>query len=171
MAKRQLVGAESLSEEANRFYKLLEDAEDATVIIVGVAYIDACVAALLARNLLKSSVTEKLLDARGGAIGSFSTRASLAYALRLITKSVYQDLQTLAELRNVVAHHHLALDFKATEVAKHCLALKCAAELQDHNTGKSLVDEKKIAIPRNRFVLTAVWIANVLLPAAMESKA
>jgi DNA-binding MltR family transcriptional regulator len=44
----------------------------------------------------------------------------LAYCLGLINKAVYQDIIRVAEIRNMFAHKHLALDFGDNTVGKAC---------------------------------------------------
>lgn len=165
--KRLPVSPESLSVDSEHLYALLNESKDLAVIVVGVSYIDACLASLLARRLLKSSVTDSLLNSSSGAIGSFAARSNLAYALALIDKSMYQDLQVLAELRNETAHHHFELGFTSPKVAEHCQRLSYVANLKDGGTGEQLLDQSLIATPRNRFTLTATMIVNRLLLTAL----
>lgn len=120
MPSRTPLPPESLSADSKHLYDLLNEGTDSSVIIVGVSYIDACLASLLAKRLLKSSVTEKLLDSRSGAIGSFAARSDLAYTLALIDKPMYQDLLVLAELRNETAHHHFELSFTSEAIVQGC---------------------------------------------------
>src|SRR5262249_37204093 len=68
-----------------------------------------------------SATVERLLNP-GGALSEFGTRADLCYAMRLIEESLFQDLRSIAEIRNRVAHTHLTLDFSAPEIAKLCRA-------------------------------------------------
>lgn len=86
---------ESLSADSKHLHDLPNKGTDASV-----NYIDACLASIIAKRLLKSAVTDKLLDSLSGAIGSFAARLDLAYILALIDKLMYQDLLVLAKLRN-----------------------------------------------------------------------
>ena len=158
---------ESLSSDSEHLYALLNEGADTSAIIVGVSYIDACLASLLAKRLLKSSVTEKLLDSRSGAIGSFAARSDLAYTLALIDKPMYQDLIVLAELRNETAHHHFELSFASEAIVLRCNKLKYVAGLKAANTGGPLMEEAWLARPRDRFMLTATMIVNRLLLTAL----
>lgn len=169
MGRRTPLPPETLTEDIKHLYELLNEGADASVIIVGVSYIDACLASLLARHLIKGSVTEKLLDSQSGAIGSFGARSDLAYALGLVDKLMYQDLLTLARLRNITAHHHFELSFASGEVGQLCNELRyVAATLDATNAGGASMEAKWITGPRNRFILTATWIVNRLLLAALE---
>jgi DNA-binding MltR family transcriptional regulator len=167
MPRRPPLPPESLSADSKHLYDLLNEGTDASVIIIGVSYIDACLASLLAKRLLKSSVTEKLLDSRSGAIGSFAARSDLAYTLSLIDKPMYQDLLVLAGLRNETAHHHFELSFASGAILQGCDKLKYVACLKAANTGGPLIEEAWLARPRDRFMLTATMIVNRLLLTAL----
>jgi DNA-binding MltR family transcriptional regulator len=163
MAPRLPLPPESLSKDSQELYNLLNDGTDASVVVVGVSYIDACLASLISKRLRESSVTGKILDSRSGAIGSFVARADLAYALALIDKPMYQDLLVLAEMRNEVAHHHFALSFESEVIAKGCAKLNYVSGLKNAGTGSPLMEQGWLAGARNRFTLTAVMIVNRLL--------
>lgn len=167
MPTRPPLPPELLSADTDRFYELLNEAHDVSVVVVAAAYIDACLASLLAKRLRRSSTTENLLDTRNGALGSFAARAALAYALALINKDLYQDLQVLAELRNEVSHHHFELRFAEPSVAAHCLRLNYIVGLRDASTGQPIFDETMISTPRNRFTMSAMMIASRLLLTAL----
>lgn len=161
---------EVLSADTEHLYELLNEGVDASVIIVGVSYVDACLASLLAKRLLKSSITDKLLESQSGAIGSFGVRSDLAYSLGLIDKVMYQDLLALAKLRNITAHHHFELSFASDEIAKGCSELKyVATSLATANAGGPSMEDEWIAGPRDRFMLTASMIVNRLLITALET--
>ena len=170
MPARLPLPPEALSDDGHHFYALLNDAEDVSAVVVGVSYLDACLASLLSKSFRKSSTSEQLLDSRSGPLGSFTSRACLAYALGLISKPIFRDLQVLAELRNEVAHHHFALDFSAPNIVTCLSRLAYATELKDSATGKPIFDVKILQNPRNRFTLTAIMISTQLLFAALSAK-
>jgi DNA-binding MltR family transcriptional regulator len=163
MAKRSLIPVEGLSKETQSFYDVLNSEPDLSVVLVAVSYIDACLGALLERFLLKSSVSEKLLDPRSGALGSFGARADAGYSLGLVEKPLYQDLLVLSELRNQFAHHHLALNFSIPSVVEQCEKLSYAADLKDGSSSNPLMEASLLQHPRNRFVLSVVLISQRLL--------
>ncbi|HCE08999.1 MAG TPA: hypothetical protein DEQ40_10430 [Oxalobacteraceae bacterium] len=169
MSRRVPLSPESLSADSTKLYELLNEGTDASAIIVGVSYIDACLASLLAKRLRKSSVSEKLLDSRSGAVGSFGARSDLAYTLALIDKPMYQELVVLAELRNETAHHHFELSFNSEAVLALCNKLKYVAGLKNGNTGGPLMEDTWLARPRDRFTLTATMIVNRLLLTALDT--
>lgn len=144
---------EGLSKDDQRFYDVLIKESEFVQIVVAAAYLDACLGAMLKQFLADSSLTSELLDARPGPLGTFATRSKLCYCLGLTGKAIYQDLQTILEIRNTIAHHHLALDFSHAEVEHLCRKLTMANAIRDPS-GMS---------PRNQFVITVVLLAQRLL--------
>ncbi len=169
MAKRPPFPPEVLSADGDKFFDLLNEAEDVSVIVVGVGYIDACVVSLLHKRLRQSHVSDLLLDAKGP-LGAFWARSSLAYALGLIDKAMYADLTLFAELRNEVAHHHFAFDFSTAAVVDRCAKLTYASKLENGNSGEPLLAEEWLHSSRNRFTLSAVMIATRLLLTALGTQ-
>lgn len=160
---------EALSAELHRLHDLLNDADDMSAIIVGVAYVDACLASLLAKRLRVGSTTEGLLQANGP-LGSFAVRSRLAYALALINQELCTDLCTLGEIRNIVAHHHFAHDFNSPEIGALCEKLQYIASLKSAVTAMPIYDQHMLAHTRNRFVLTTSSIVNRLLLIGLGTK-
>lgn len=171
MAKHIPLPVESLSEDTQALYDVLNNEPDFSVVLISVAYIDACLAALLEKLFAQSSVSSKLLDPRSGALGSFSARSDACYVLGLVSKSIYQDLLVLAEIRNQFAHYHLLLDFAKPEIAESCLKLTYIATLKrwDMNTDESMFKADQIQDPRFRFVTSTVIIKQQLLLTVLGS--
>ena len=86
MGKKIKVPVEQLSEETKALFDVLNEERDLAVILIATSFLDACLKSLLEQCLLESGVTEKLLS-HSGALGAFSARADLCYALGLIPKS------------------------------------------------------------------------------------
>jgi len=162
MPKRQLPPIESLSKETRHLFNVLNEEKDLAVMLVASSFIDACLGSILKRRLKQSSVSEKLLDS-SGMLGTYSARADLSYALSLISKPLYQDLIKIAEIRNEIAHHHLALSFETESIMSKCSQLSYVSSLKNGNTGDSLGMEKWMIGPRNQFVMTTVMISQRLL--------
>jgi DNA-binding MltR family transcriptional regulator len=170
MGKRPPIPPELLSSDTDRFYELLNNAPDVSLVVVASGYIDACLASLLAKHLRVGATTEQLLDSRTGAIGSFAARAALAYGLALVSKELYHDLQVFAELRNEVAHHHFELRLTEPSVAAHCMSLKYILSLRDASTGHPIFDPPMVSAPRERFTMSAMMVASRLLLTALAEK-
>ena len=167
MKPRQPLPPETLSAEAQRLHQQLSNSSDVAAIVVGVSYVDTSLASLLSKRLLKSSVSDRILDSRSGVLGTFSARTDMSYALALIDKPMYQELKTLGELRNEIAHSHYELNFSSPSIIEHCSRLTYISNLRDSTTGKLIFTPEKIAPPRARFLLTASIIANIVILTAL----
>ena len=163
MAKQLIPQIEQLSAESQELFEVLNKSDDLSVILVATSFLDLSLASILKRKLLDNSGTNRLLDARGGALGSFVVRADACYALGLLGKPIYRDLLKIAEIRNMIAHHHLALSFKAEGIANLCRELSYVGSLKNGSSGEPLLSAKLMNTPRNQFVLTAVMISQRLL--------
>jgi DNA-binding MltR family transcriptional regulator len=168
VAKVKIPEVEELSQGTQQFLDVLNDEDDLAVIVISASYLDACLAAMLKRRLRAGSTSDRLLDSQRGVLGSFATRADLSYALELIGKEIYQDLIKTAEIRNSVAHNHLALSFATIEVAEVVATLKYV----EHLFGKTGIDPSRfkqdLSIARNRFVMTVVLISQRLLVSGLS---
>ena len=169
--KRPLVALEQLSTETRQLLDVLNEESDLACVVIGAAFLDTSLAGLLAQQLADSSVSLKLL-APSGALGSYATRADLAYALSLVTKVHYQDLCVVGEIRNHFAHSHLQLSFQDSSVRVLCEQL--------HGWHLPGFDEAKDADAsvaecgvraRNQFNIAVTLLANRLLVNALSLKA
>lgn len=163
MVKRSIPKIEQLSKEIQELYDVLNEEGDLPVILVGASFLDASLSSILETKFISSSVAGKILDSRGGALGSFSARADVCYLLGLIDKPLYSDLLKIAEIRNEIAHHHLALSFAADSVKKMCEELSYVSTLTAGKTNEPLGMEEYIVGPRNQFFMTVVMISQRLL--------
>ena len=120
MKRWQPLKLEDLSEDTKAVFETLNEGSDLACVLIGTSYLPELLASAIKVSFIESSVSEKLLDPQRGAVGGFATRADLAYCLGLINKTVYQDLIRVAEIRNMFAHKHLALDFGDSAVRKAC---------------------------------------------------
>lgn len=163
MSKRQLLPIEHLSSESRKLYELVNSETDLAVIVVSASFLDACLGSILNKKFIESSVSSKLLDSQQGVIGSYSARADLCYALGLIEKTLYQDLIKIAEIRNEIAHYHLALRFESGPIQELCSELVYLRSLKNGNTDIPLGIWEMLVGARNQFGVTAVMISNRLL--------
>jgi DNA-binding MltR family transcriptional regulator len=170
MPKRVLPTPANLRADTQAFFNVLNDEGDFAAIIVTVAFLDACVASVLNSKLRVSSVTDKLLDSRRGALGSFAARVDMAYALKLIDKSMHQDLLQYAEIRNMVAHHHVSVSFDDPEISAACQKLKCLLTMKNGDLEEKAFTEEQLPPSRERYKFTAVHISNLLLVQAEEKE-
>jgi DNA-binding MltR family transcriptional regulator len=113
----QIPEIETLSEESRHLYDVLNNESDLGCVLIVGSYIDYAVASLLKRHFIESSAVDKLLESPRGSISSFASRCDLAYCLGLISKSFYQNLETLGKIRNTFAHSYLPLALADDNVA------------------------------------------------------
>jgi len=115
--KRQIPEVETLSEESKHLYDVLNTESDLACVLIATSYLDYALASLLKRHFIESSAVSKLLEPPGGALSTFAGRSDSAYCLGLINKGLYQNLETIGQIRNAFAHSYLELDLNDSEIA------------------------------------------------------
>ncbi|MFM1897357.1 MAG: hypothetical protein RLZZ385_2431 [Pseudomonadota bacterium] len=168
MAKRSIIPIKVLSSESKALYDALNEGNDVTAVLVASGFLDACLGSLLETQLLKSKVSEKLLNSNSGVLGTYVSRADLCYALGVIPKPMYKDLVKIAEIRNEFAHSHMELRFHTERISKLCSELTYVSTLKNGNSEEPLIDEKLVSGPRNKFMIATVMINNKLLLRGLE---
>ncbi len=163
MSSKVIPQIEQLSKETRGLLDVLNNASDLSVILVGTSFLNASLSSILERKFIKSSVAKNVLDSRRGALGSFVARADACYVLGLINKSLYSDLLKIGEIRNEIAHHHLALNFEAANVQKMCAELSYVGSLTQGAADEPLGLGEYMVGARNQFVLSVVVISHRLL--------
>jgi DNA-binding MltR family transcriptional regulator len=169
MMRSKIPAIEALSEKSQALYDVLNNEGDLSCVLISTSYLDQCLASLLERFLIKSSISKNLLDPRYGTLGTFSARVDLCYCLGLVPKGLFQNLRTLSEIRNSFAHSYLSLSFDDPKVAHLCKSFtfpKAIGKRVEDNTGKSyeLVDPfEQFKDPRSRFTIIVSLMVNRLL--------
>lgn len=123
MAKRLPLPPEVLSGETADLYEAVNGQSALAAVLIGASALEQAVGSLLGRFFIEGSTSERLLDHKGP-LGMLFNRASLAYALGLITKTIFNNLQAIGEIRNIFAHSHLHVDFTNKDVLAECKKLK-----------------------------------------------
>ena len=170
--KRLVVPVEQLSAETRQLSDVLNNESDLACVVIGAAFLDAALASLLGQKLIDSSVSRKLLDTNG-ALGSFATRADVAYCLGLISKTLYQDIGLVAQIRNRFAHHHLQLSFRDDTVRSLCDTLTQWRVLltgPDEEKADEATVEQLGTRARNQFNISTILMANRVLLNALGLK-
>jgi DNA-binding MltR family transcriptional regulator len=165
MGIRKALPVEQLTADAQRLFDVLNKEADLPCVVVGAAFLDASLKALLAKKLLKSVTADKLLD-ESGPLGNFAARADLAYCLGLVKKQRYQDLSCVAQIRNQFAHKHLQLDFADPAVRDLCAKLnewKVILHGEKVEPTSEPIPKQLTTIARNQFNLSVSFLANSLL--------
>ena len=161
MKKWRSLGLDELSADLDALYHTLNDESDLACVLIGTSYLAELLATTLRIQLIEGSTSDRLLDPQRGALGNFATRADLAYCLSLISKSVYQDLSRVAEIRNQFAHRHLSLTFNDPSVRTACGGLQAWRIMltgEDEVVHDDPTEEQLGTLARNQFKMTIVLV-------------
>jgi DNA-binding MltR family transcriptional regulator len=154
---------EELSIDTQKVFDILNEESDLACVLIGTSYLSELLASTLKVAFIESSISERILDPQRGAVGGFATRADLAYSLGLISKSVYQDLIKVAEIRNLFAHKHLALDFGEDTIRKACGELQAwrffLIDEEEELTAKASQEQMHLQA-RNQFNISVVLVGS-----------
>ena len=124
MKKKSTIPFLRLSKDMDKLFSALNEGTDLACVLIGASYVNECLAAFLRKNFRKESDTvEKILKSDKGFLGSLSNKADLTYSLSLITKDRFNDIITIAEIRNLFAHSHLGVDFQSENISELCTKL------------------------------------------------
>ncbi|MBW7907072.1 MAG: hypothetical protein LC135_12000 [Phycisphaerae bacterium] len=157
---------------AAALYAALRDERDLSCVLLSASFLDRCLENLLEAYLAASSTTEKLLDPRGGFLGSFAARSDACYCLGLVSKRFYQNLLTIATLRNTFAHSHLDLSFEAPRIAELCFRLHTPPFIADGCDIRARDDAEYQSLcgnARDRFTIVVALMANQLITKAADT--
>lgn len=171
MAKKtQLPPVDAATSVLHAIDEEFREGTDRGVAILGGAYAEAQLEALLRAFLKDCEETRRLLDT-SGALGSHSSRIALACGLGLITDHVRGDLLIVARIRNLFAHRFDVATFDSDQVRDLCTNLRQPQVLQDlavatlkGPTADAAVQMVKdmCATPRGRFTTSVhALIANL----------
>ena len=168
MAKK-ILPIQDLSKDAKAvFDSVNREKSDLACALILTAYLEQCIGSLIAKRFIESSLAERILDPKGGLLGSFKSRVDLAYALGLITKGMYSNLSKVAEIRNTFAHSHIDVKFEDSRIHPLCEKLDLPAFVIHPIMNKSVEQVESdihqfISTPRMRFTLITVMLANRLM--------
>jgi DNA-binding MltR family transcriptional regulator len=91
-----------------------------------------------------------------GPLGTFSSRIGLAYLVGRISKTVYENLETIRKIRNDFAHTRDDLQFSCQGISDRCKNLY----LKGLKGADGAATEFN---PRNAFVATGIGILSTLI--------
>ena len=94
-----------------------ENESDRSIAMLAAAYLDTALRSLLEANMRDERKLHDRLFSPTGALGTFSSRISIAYGLGLITKSYYLSLHAIRDVRNAFAHFRRGMDFDDKQVS------------------------------------------------------
>lgn len=144
-------------------YRRLGKESDIAVALICSAYIDD-----ILENLLKGYFVNdgKLIDGLftpNGALGTHSSKISIAYAIGLLPTNIYKDLEQMRKIRNEFAHSFHRYDdltFSSSPIIEHCKNLNVTKQIED-----AFMEKRNMILqiePRDRFILSASTIISEL---------
>ena len=167
---RPTITPSELSKDIHHILDAMKDGSPLACVLIGTAALEQAIGSLLTEFFVKgASTSESILDPNeGGILSAFMNRAKVAYCLGLISKTSYNNLNTVLSIRNRFAHSHLAVDFTDAKVIKGCMALTTMYDnLKEVDVGENKV--KKDA--RTRFYVCVLGMyKTILLAAAMTEQ-
>jgi DNA-binding MltR family transcriptional regulator len=135
-------------DRANKVIAALEAETDRGRACVGDAFIDELLKELFRRRLIdRPKLVEELLGV-GRALGSFSDRLKLAYALGWIGEETLRDCETIHKIRNAMAHNLDVDSFDRPEVRGKLDALHALSHVK-----------ARLARRRDKFALAVQFAA------------
>lgn len=172
-----------LIEQIQAFHAALDRDDEVACVLLGVSFLDKCVASLLQAFLVAGDNSAAFLHHRG-ALGEFFNRVRAAYCLGLIPKTMLQDLNTMGEIRNQFAHDFLKASFNDTVIAGLCDDLPEITMPDEYHMAQVVeagipakyqertVEQMKrrMTRPEMKFIGTAVLLAESLLAIAATTK-
>jgi len=114
-------------------------------VMVACATLDDLLAKTIAARLIDDANAGKLLDGFNAPLGSFSSRIVAAFALGVVSRLEFDDLQVIRKIRNDFAHR-AGVSFADPSIKDKAMTLKMAA--QDYGI--------VIVPPAGRFTTAAV---------------
>ncbi|MDD5010667.1 MAG: MltR family transcriptional regulator [Phycisphaerae bacterium] len=135
----------NLAKFAADSYKMLKTAEsdkDRTTAIIMGELASAILMMLLKLKLKKEKTTEQLFE-NNGPLETFSNRIKFVYAMGLIDKQTFKDLNCIRKIRNEFAHT-IQLSFSESPIREWCKELSTFD--QNKNVKLPLCDEYSWAV-------------------------
>lgn len=108
-----------LTPQLKKVAESIQNSSDLACAIIGAAFVDHCLGALL-RRYLKTGETSNGLLKPGNALGDISRRRQMAYSLGLIDKCLADDIDSIAKVRNRFAHRFFGVSFANSDIGSFC---------------------------------------------------
>jgi len=163
-AKKRLsnLGLHDLSADTKRIVNDLQLEEDRGAVLVGVAFLDDVLDALLRAVLIDDSRTVDKLLKYPGPVCTFAARCDLAYSMGLLNAKMYSDLRIMRKIRNEFAHSHRPVRFTQAKIENRCREL-------------SPIPWKKLKLdwnpsPRSDFIVAVACLLSRLILLGLKKK-
>lgn len=107
----------------NQLTKELHNLDERGLILSLAAFAEDALGSLLKAFMLPNDAAHQLLDGFNAPLGTFSSRIKAAYALGLITKEQFTDLEHLRKIRNDFSHTWRPITFSDQRITGHIKAI------------------------------------------------
>jgi hypothetical protein len=101
----------------NLLTRSLRDLDDRGLVLSLAAFAEEALGELLKAFMTPSDASTQLIEGFNAPLGTFSSRIKAAYAIGLITKDQFLDLERLRKIRNEFAHSWKPVDLSKQKVA------------------------------------------------------
>ncbi len=108
----------------NEMNASLSELDARALILTVAAFAEDTLGSLLGAFLLPHDASRQLLAGFNAPLGTFSSRIKAAYALGLVTKGQFDDLEHLRKIRNSFSHTWKPISLDAPSVAGHIKAIR-----------------------------------------------
>ncbi len=117
------VESDNYFDSLNQLHQRFKDLDDRGLVLTLAAFAEDSLAELLTAFMQDNSATRKLIGGFDAPLGTLSSRISACYALGILTKGQYHDLEHLRFVRNKFSHTWAPISFDDTDVRKHIEAM------------------------------------------------
>lgn len=159
---------DTLFKDREKLIKVLNEESPIGCILTSGSFLEKCMILLLRDKFIKGSKTVDDVLNYNGMLGEYSSKAKLCYCLSLIDKEQYSDVIKIAEIRNLIAHSHILIDFSEPKIVEKCNELKSCDKSLPKEFFNSINDVAKIA--RIRFTDTVINVINDLMASSYLNK-
>lgn len=130
--------------------KEMDAGSDRAAAVLGGAFLDEQLKQLLESLLVEDKKLSEALFSPGGALGSFSSRTKMAYALGLLSPEIYKDIDTIRKIRNDFAHLLHGISFNSDSIKTRCQNLAIPK--------LAIPAYKKNPDPRSAYTMAVIFI-------------
>ncbi|KPW95552.1 MULTISPECIES: MltR family transcriptional regulator [Pseudomonas syringae group] len=155
----------------NELNRTLRNLDERALVLTLAAFAEDTLGELLMAFFMPSAASRSLVNGFNAPLGNFSSRIKATYAIGLISKGQFNDLQHLREIRNKFSHTWKPISFTDPSVAGHILGLRFGRSYQAYpdtpyrkvlGTFQYLLIELRVAVadlttsPKAKFIGTAL---------------
>jgi len=111
------------------FLHEFNEESDRGMALVAASLLDERLKGIIEAFLLKGKVSSELVNGFNAPLGTFSARTSAAYALGLIQKNEFDEINLIRKIRNEFSHKWRGITFRSSGVADLCRNLPWLARI------------------------------------------